>query len=161
MTPVFGYLSDHPEAAPLLARWHWEEWAAIVPGWTEAEALAELRTHTGRRQLPTTIVVHVGAELAGSASLLAEDLPDFPPVVPWLASVYVRPEWRGQGLGAALARRVLHEAAALGFPRAYLFTTGQAAWYARMGWQAERAIASGGEAGVIMATDTARQGASF
>ena len=82
MTPVFGYLSDHPEAAPLLARWHWEEWAAIVPGWTEAEALAELRTHTGRRQLPTTIVVHVGAELAGSASLLAEDLPDFPPVVP-------------------------------------------------------------------------------
>ena len=102
MTPDFGYLCDHPDAAAPLARWHWEEWAAIIPGWTEAEALAELRTHTGRRQLPTTIVAYMGAELAGSASLLAEDLPDFPPLVPWVASIYVRPEWRGQGLGEAL-----------------------------------------------------------
>ena len=161
MTLSLGYLCDHPEAAPALARWHWQEWADIIPGWSEAEALAELRTHTGRRCLPTTIVAHDGTELIASASLLAEDMPDFPPLSPWLASVFVRPDRRGHGLGQALTGRVLEEARALGFRRVYLFTTGQAGWYARMGWQVERPISSGGAPGVIMATDTARQGASF
>ncbi|MBK8006160.1 MAG: GNAT family N-acetyltransferase [Gemmatimonadetes bacterium] len=88
-------------------------------------------------------------------------MPDFPPLSPWLASVFVRPDRRGKGLGQALARRVLLEAAALGHARVYLFTTDQAGWYARMGWQVEQACASGGHPGVIMATDTARHGASF
>lgn len=161
MTLTLGYLCDHPAAAPVLARWHWQEWATIIPRWSEAEALAELRTHTRRRHLPTTIVAYDGAELVGSASLLAEDMPDFPPLSPWLASVFVRPDRRGKGLGQALARRVLLEAAALGHARVYLFTTDQAGWYARMGWQVEQACASGGHPGVIMATDTARHGASF
>ncbi len=161
MTVTLGYLCDHPDAAPVLARWHWQEWAAIIPGWSEAEALAELRTHTRRRHLPTTIVAYAGAELVGSASLLAEDMPDFPPLTPWLASVFVQPDRRGQGLGEMLARRVLEEAAALGHARVYLYTTHHAGWYARMGWRVEQAFASGGEPGVIMATDTARHGASF
>jgi N-acetylglutamate synthase-like GNAT family acetyltransferase len=53
--------------------------------------------------------VLIGAEIGTGAVLLR--------------SAAVRPEARGQGIGAALLRRALNEAAAAGCRRAYLFST--------------------------------------
>jgi hypothetical protein len=50
------YLADHLEMAALLAAWHYQEWKALLPNWSHAQALAELQRHTGRRQIPTTLV---------------------------------------------------------------------------------------------------------
>lgn len=54
---------------------------------------------------------------------------------PWLASVFVVPEWRGKGIASALVKRVEAEAAAHGFERIYLYTPDQQALYRRLGWQ--------------------------
>jgi predicted N-acetyltransferase YhbS len=136
------YLADHPELAEVLAGWHHREWQALMPEWSLADALAELRGHTGRRQVPTTLVaIDLGdGRPLGSASLLAADLPGWEHLSPWLASVYVVPERRGQGLGSRLVGRAAEEAAALSIPALYLFTAGQQAYYERLGWAAlERA----------------------
>lgn len=128
------YLADHLEAAPLLAAWHSREWAALLPGWSEAEALAELRSHTGRRQVPTTFVAVEEGRVLGSASLLAADLDGWEHLGPWVASVYVVPDQRGRGLGKLLVRRAVAEARALAVPAVYLFTAGQEAFYEPLGW---------------------------
>ena len=82
------YLSEHPELAPTLAAWHHAEWACLLPGWTLPSALADLQTHIGRRQIPTTFVALAAGQPVGSASLLERDLDGWEPLRPgWRASL--------------------------------------------------------------------------
>jgi predicted N-acetyltransferase YhbS len=129
------YLADHQEMSARLASWHYQEWQALLPDWSFAQALAELQTHTGRRQIPTTFVAIEDGRPVGSASLIEADLPGWDHLTPWLASLFVTPGFRGRGLGRELVRRVVEEAKALGVPVVYLFTAGQAGYYQRLGWQ--------------------------
>lgn len=93
----------------------------------------------------------------GSASLLAEDMPGFPPIGPWLASVFVIPGHRGRGIGARLVARVLEEARHLGVDTVHLFTTEAAAYYVRQGWHIREHRAVQGQPGVIMSYDLASE----
>lgn len=149
----FAYLTDHPDAVPLLAAWHHAEWSGLIRDWPLELAEAELASHRGRCTIPTTILAFEGERLVGSASLLAEDMPDFPALTPWLASVFVVPDRRGAGLGSALVHRALADARALGAGTVYLFTTEAEGWYAARGWQVVAHRAAGGTPGVIMSYD--------
>ncbi len=93
----------------------------------------------------------------GSASLLAEDMPDFPPIGPWLASVFVAPGYRRRGTGARLVARVLEEARRLGVETVHLFTTEAAAYYVRQGWRIREPRVVQGQPGVIMSYDLASE----
>lgn len=132
-----------------LAHWHHAEWAALYAGWSEAEAFAELQAHAaGDGGLPSTLVAldEHGAPI-GSVSLVVEDSPDlaaFPG--PWLASLFVAPEARGRGLGQALVRALVAQAAAAGLPRLRLFTPWHRAFYERLGWSFEASARVGGQA---------------
>jgi len=57
-----------------------------------------------------------------------------PTLTPWLSGVFVAPEHRRRGIGAALVERVVQEAQALGKPCLYLYTPGCGALYLRLGW---------------------------
>jgi len=150
-----AYLADFPEATGQLAEWHCAEWSHLLPEWSVAEAAAELATHTGRRGAPTTVVALVDGRLAGSASLLIEDMPGTEEWSPWLGSVFVAAEHRGRGVGAALVDRIVADAAALGFPTLHLFTTEAEGWYLPKGWMVRRRLAFRGHPGVVMALDLA------
>jgi len=148
-----AYLADHPEVIPLLARWHHAEWGQLVRDWPLELAEAELRSHTARRALSTTVVALDAGAPVGSASLLEEDMPDMPPLGPWLASVYVAPDYRGRDIGGRLIDRILEEARAQGVGRLYLFTTEARRYYEVRGWQVLRPILVRGTEGVIMHLD--------
>jgi predicted N-acetyltransferase YhbS len=128
------YLADHPEFVPVLAAWHHAEWARYYTSWPLEQVTAELRGHTGRCQVPTTVVAVKDGRPLGSASLIAADLDGWERLSPWLASVFVTPDRRGQGIGKRLVERVVEEAARLGFPAVYLWTPGQREYYERLGW---------------------------
>lgn len=150
---TLDYLADHPEVGPTLAAWHYAEWRHLLPTWSVAEAAAELATHTGRRVAPTTVVALVDGELAGSASLLLEDMPDTETWSPWLGSVFVSPQCRSRGVGAAMVDRVVEDAAALGFPRIHLLTTEAEGWYRPKGWRTLERRRYAGLPAVIMGLD--------
>jgi N-acetylglutamate synthase-like GNAT family acetyltransferase len=59
----------------------------------------------------------------------------WPDLSPWLAAVYVVPEYRHPGIGAALVNAIVAKATALGVGALYLSTVGREAFYARLGWQ--------------------------
>src|SRR5205085_4613677 len=93
-------LAHHPALAPTLAHWHYAEWRDLYAGWDYEAALAELRSHTDPDRLPTTLVALSEAEeLLGSVSLLVRDLPGYDHLSPWLASLFVRADRRGAGIG--------------------------------------------------------------
>jgi GNAT superfamily N-acetyltransferase len=140
-----NYLADHPDFIPTLARWHHEQWKHLSPGDSVEERTARLRAHLSIGQIPTTFVAISPADgpgserdrtqILGSASLIAQDMDTHPELSPWLASVFVAPQYRGQGIGTALVRRVILEAETLGVARLYLFTTpDKNGFYARLGW---------------------------
>jgi N-acetylglutamate synthase-like GNAT family acetyltransferase len=73
-------------------------------------------------------------ELLGSASLIEHDMDSRLELTPWLAGVFVGPQQRRQGIGAALVRRVIGEATSLNISKLYLYTVDSAAFYANLGW---------------------------
>jgi predicted N-acetyltransferase YhbS len=153
VSPAVEYLAAHPEAIARLAGWHHAEWGYLHPVGTVAEVADELRRHLRRGAVPTTFVAHVAAELAGSASLVAQDLPERPDLGPWLASLYVAPQHRRKGIGTALAARVVEEAASLGVPTLYLFTFDREGYYARRGWRRLEGATCQGHPVTVMTRD--------
>lgn len=131
------YLADHPEWVEQLAALHHAEWGGVIRDWTATQCLGELQSHRGRAVLPTTLVaVTTEGRLLGSASLIEEDIPELRDLPgPWLASVFVLPEARGQGAGRLLIEGILKLAQQLGFVQLHLFTEDKVALYEKLGWQ--------------------------
>jgi N-acetylglutamate synthase-like GNAT family acetyltransferase len=120
-----------------LAGWHHAQWGHLYSHWTHAVALAELEEHASRvAGLPTTLVALDAGELLGSVSLVLEDAPELSEHgSPWLASLYVKPEARGRGIGARLVRAAVARAAAEGVEELFLFTPEHREFYRHLGWQ--------------------------
>ncbi len=129
-----AYLADHPEHIEELARLHFAEWGYLNPGDTLDRRIERLTADCGRLAIPAMVVALREHELVGSAALVAHDMSDHRSLTPWLASVFVKPEYRRNGVGSMLVRRVEQEAAALGVETLYLFTPSAAPLYERLGW---------------------------
>lgn len=136
-TPSLTFLPlfECPERIPLLAEWQFRQWGAHNPGETLERRQAMLQAHRGPPGLPATwVALHEGA-LAGSAALVGNDMDTRPDDRPWLASVYVRENQRGKGIGRCLVRHVESEARRMGFSTLFLYTPDRAGWYAGLGWE--------------------------
>jgi GNAT superfamily N-acetyltransferase len=130
------YLADHPEFIHALACWHHAEWSYLRPGDTVEARTNRLRAACGRGEIPTVFVAFSHGTLIGSAMLIAHDMDTRMDLTPWLAGVFVSPDYRRRGIGSALVGRVIECAAALGVKRLYLYTPGAEQMYSRLGWSA-------------------------
>jgi len=120
-------LSQIPQCADSLAQAHHAQWSALMLDWSLPEAQRELREHAQSQPFPCTWVAlpsgQTGADdWLGSVSLVASDARQFEPLGPWLCSLYVRPERRGQGIGKQLIELAMAIAHTLGFKQLYVFT---------------------------------------
>lgn len=150
-----GYLADHQEFIPTLAHWHHHEWAYLRPGDSVEARTARLRGCCGHHEIPTVIIAFTGGTLLGSAMLIAHDMDTRMELSPWLAGVFVAPERRSLGIGAALVRRVIDEATALGVRRLYLYTPSTEQFYSRLGWLLVEHTSYRGTDVVVMSYDCA------
>ncbi len=142
--------ADSPHV-PTIAKWTFDTWGQhLHPGLTLAEAVEETRQECGEQGVPSLFVALAGGVAVGTASLIAEDIPSRSELAPWLASVFVLPEWRGRGIASRLIQCVEQEARASGIARFYLYTPDQQALYRRLGWQDIERLAYGGEMVTIM-----------
>jgi len=127
-------LADHPEFLPTIAQWQHGEWGHLRPGDTVEDRRNRLETSCERDRIPLTVVAFNDGQPLGSASLIQHDMDTRLELSPWLASVFVAPEFRRQGIGARLVRRIMAEAGALNVPTLYLYTVHSEAFYASLGW---------------------------
>jgi predicted N-acetyltransferase YhbS len=130
-----AYMADHPTFIPTLAKWHFAEWGHLRPGDSIERRIIRLTEASRRREIPTVVIARDGEQLLGAAMLVANDMSMRPDLIPWIAGVFVAPEQRGQGIGAALVQRVIAEAKALQQPRLYLYTFSTEKYYERLGWE--------------------------
>ena len=130
-----AYLADQADAIKTIAGWQFGEWGHLSPGDSVERRIRKLKGALNRDRIPMTLVALIGDEAVGTAGLVEYDLPHRPDLSPWMASVFVPPAHRKQGIGSALVRRVVKEAHHLGISPLFLFTWDQEPLYRSLGWQ--------------------------
>ncbi|MCW0233875.1 MAG: GNAT family N-acetyltransferase [Ferrovibrio sp.] len=97
---------------------------------------AGFRKHLVPGDLPFTLAAERDGVFCGTASLIACDEPERSDLAPWLAALWVAPDRRKAGLGAALVAEIERRAAALGIARLYLSARPAVqGFYEKRGWQ--------------------------
>ncbi|SHF70722.1 Acetyltransferase (GNAT) family protein [Modicisalibacter ilicicola DSM 19980] len=142
-------LADSPHLSRV-ARWQHEQWGRLYPETSFRAWQEELRGICGTRGVPSVFLALEEGRPVGTASLVEDDMEVRRELTPWLASVFVLPEWRGKGVASHLVRRVEHEARQAGIERLYLFTPDRQALYRRLGWETHEALVYRGEEVTIM-----------
>ena len=144
------YLADHTELIPELAELHFAEWSYLNPGETLEDKKEYLRSNCGRTGIPSFVIAVDDPDLIGSASLIAHDMDSRPELTPWLADVYVKPEFRKRGIATSLIQHIEVEAKSAGISRLFLYTPDAEDLYQRLGWVVVEACKYKGADVVIM-----------
>jgi N-acetylglutamate synthase-like GNAT family acetyltransferase len=129
-------LTQEPHQIPTLAQWHQTEWADLNPGQTLEQRMERMQAYLSSKLIPSTFIYKQEGQLTGSAAIIESDMDTRHELTPWLASVYVAPEFRRQGIGARLVKHIMLEAETAGIAKLYLFTPDQADFYKKLGWKA-------------------------
>ena len=125
-----------PEHIECLAHWHHAEWSYLNPEQSFAQRIERMQSYLCDDFMPSTwVALGDQGQPLGSAAIRDYDMDTHMQLSPWLASVFVDPQRRKQGIGSALVQQVMDLAQAHGFKQLYLFTPDQAALYQRLGWQ--------------------------
>jgi predicted N-acetyltransferase YhbS len=126
-------LRDRPEFFPAVADRVWDfTWKA--KGVPLADVSAGLTELISKETFPFVIVAHDGERYVGSTLAIVSDMDERPEYTPWVAAVWVDPEYRGQNVGRSL---VSHAAGSLlrTFPKIYLCAVAaRHDFYAQQGW---------------------------
>lgn len=121
------YLADHPHFISDLQAPHLDE--------VEGSRIPNPESRLHRYRLPLAFLALEGERLVGWAGLTVQ-LTGEPGRRPELDALYVVPDRRGCGLGAALARRAIRKAAGLGHPQIVVRpSAGQEAFVERLGFR--------------------------
>lgn len=145
-------LADVPQCLELISGWHHKEWGYLNPGRTLEMRLVDMHKHLEGHNIPTTFVA-ITDQVVGSAALIESDMPERPELTPWLASVFVAPDARKEGVGRALVQRVMQHASAVGVKTMYLYTPDRAHFYKHMGWRTMEEIEYHGASVTLMKID--------
>lgn len=143
-------LANRRDAIPTLARWFYEEWAHLRPGWTRQDFEDSIAARCNTDRVPLALVALEGEELIGSVCLEAHNMDTRKDLSPWLAGLYVKEHWRNQGIGARLVRAIEAKATELGIHKLYLYTPASQHFYARLGWSLRERLAYKGSEVAVM-----------
>lgn len=126
----FYSLADRPDSKDLVASWLWSFWGTQG----NYEFYRSMIQHCRKDDFPMIYVAFIDGTPAGTVALLRADLFSRQDLFPWMADLFVPPEYRNRGVGSALQDFVLAEAKRRGFGEVYLYTplTG---YYEKKGWE--------------------------
>jgi GNAT superfamily N-acetyltransferase len=121
-------LKSHPRFADTVADRGWHAW------WTESGVpLEHYRAHLDPmirgEGMPFGLIAHEGDVYLGSVLVIENDLDARPQYTPWIAALWVEPEWRRQGIAAKLIAAARTEASRYGQRSCYLCATPEKSRY--------------------------------
>ena len=137
-------ISDMPansKFAHLGAQWAFDSWKETDPN---DDIQWYLNVYSESAVDPSSLPISLAAtagndQLAGVACVVLDDeLPDAEEPGPWVAAVFVNPEFRGRAVGKQLVTEAVRRARELGHTDVYLYTRDVAHWYETFGWERVR-----------------------
>ncbi len=132
MKADIDHLFRTPEHTGTVAGWIYREFWEGRDGYDRATLESLLKNADDPHRIPLSLLARVGEAPAGTVNLIEHDFSKRPELTPWLAALVVEKRFRGMGIGSALTRALLSEAARLGIETLYLCTD-IPEFYARLG----------------------------
>jgi GNAT superfamily N-acetyltransferase len=144
MDTEINLLCDRQDFIPVLVEHIWNEWKHDFINLTDyktPEALYNFYRSTSGIQIPTAYVMHKNDTFIGTCLVDNEDMQLYPDRRPWLASVYIAPEFRNKGYASLLINYVAPK-----YPLLHLWTFNQqlADLYKRFGFEEKEVISEHG-----------------
>ena len=142
-----------PEAE-LAARWRYDAFFADT-GETFESSRRALMDFLAGQGYEIALLAEIGGKPVGMCLFVrheAEPNPR-PDLSPWLAALYVVPEFRKRGIGATLVAAIEDHARFIGTRRLYLYTSEAEPFYERIGWTVEDRFEQNMEDFALMARD--------
>jgi len=137
---TFVFLADRPDAIQTVAEWDYEEWGK-VPGNSVQKTIERINGRLNRDKPPLYILASSEGRVLGFAQLKRSGMSIYPEKEFWLGGTFVSPEFRGCGVGSALADKVAAVAKDFGVKNLYLQTEVlDGGLYKRLGWKVRETV---------------------
>lgn len=135
-------LKSVPEHVEEVSYWLWEEWGEAA-GYSLDELVYRTQHCMQEEGVPQTLVALHEGQPAGVVSLWMNDLKTRQDLYPWMATLYVKPEYRNLKIGQALQLASIEAARnSTGFPYLYLITELDG-YYEKTGWEFTETVPTG------------------
>ena len=121
-----------PELA-ICARWRASAFSVLKASFEQE--LRSLELFASDQSHGVALVAKADGEPVGTCLLAESEIEPNHDVSPWLAGLFVVPEYRRKGAGAALVRAIEDQARQRELSRVYLYTTHAVGFYKRLGWK--------------------------
>jgi GNAT superfamily N-acetyltransferase len=127
-------LTANSEALRSAARWRHEAFLQ-EDGFSIADSEAQLvKLAMDPKGPETALIALIDEAPAGICLLVLHEIEPAQDLSPWLASLYVAPQFRGQGVARRLVRAIEDHARRNGVARLHLYTVDAAELYRKCGW---------------------------
>jgi GNAT superfamily N-acetyltransferase len=143
------HLSADEPAFEMVARWRYDAFFAQDEV-TFEDSRDALRTWMRDNGYETALIAEIDGQPAGSGLFTREEIDPKHDLTPWLAALYVAPEFRGRGIASALVRAIETHARAVGCTELHLYTITAEPLYAKLGWIVRERFEWHGEKFVLM-----------
>jgi GNAT superfamily N-acetyltransferase len=132
---TIGFLADHPDTIPTLAKWFRAQWPDYYANWSQAEMEQDFFEDASRDRLPIRLVAFESSELAGTIVLREQGTQSLPEFQPELGGLYVIESHRGHGIGTELVRAGMQVAREQGYETVFATTVMAAGILERLSWE--------------------------
>ncbi|WP_009631591.1 GNAT family N-acetyltransferase [Synechocystis sp. PCC 7509] len=131
----FVFLADRQDAISTVAQWYYELWGK-VPGNSVEQTIERIKGKLNCDKPPFHILAISKDRVLGVAQFKLREMSIYPEKEFWLGSLFVSPEFRGCGIGSALAEEIVVIAKKFGVKEIYLQTEAlDGGLYKRLGWK--------------------------
>lgn len=135
---VIDFLSNHPAYIKEVASMIYKEFVENTSSEMTFEETLIFFSQTKKDGFPLTLIALEGEECLGTVSIFENDLKTQDVYKPWLASLYIKPQYRSRGVGQSLIIEVLKVTKNLGYQELYLKTETASDYYQSRGWNLVR-----------------------
>lgn len=134
MSLAIANLRDAQHLVPIVADRLWRAWGK-PDGDPLRDVELELAETLAAPDFPFILVATIDGQFAGTVSAIATDLPERPELTPWVASLWVEPEFRRAGVARALIEHAVQAMFAQHHKLIYLYAIPELQpLYLRLGW---------------------------
>jgi GNAT superfamily N-acetyltransferase len=118
---------------PVCARWRASAFSMLQASFEQE--LRSLELFASDHSRGVGLLAKADGEPVGTCLLVESEIEPNHDVSPWLSGLFVVPEHRRRGVGAALVRAIEDQARQREFSRLYLYTADAVSFYDRLGWE--------------------------
>lgn len=136
-TLAFKHLPDAIDTLHQVAQWNKVYWTLQYPEvYTDFDFDAFYESASKVKMgLPACFIAELNGELAGTISIVHEKVPMFSEFNPWIANLYVREDFRGQGIGDFMMQMAFARAEDLGYKKVYCWSqASMEKYFTDQGW---------------------------